>query len=269
MKKENKLDLLIENIIKETKLSPLKEGKFSLKGSIAKRLREDTDYQKFFKSALAKFGVKTPADIQSDEQKKEFFNYVDKNYSAKNEIRIPGGVSGQYRIAIQQIKTIMQTFLENLAIASRDIQRDFTQLYRSATKQSFRQLSKSEIDKIMDMLKPILEKSGFKLEINDRELAMAFRAALTQTKNIDTKIPASILAEAYFPTDSYDEPSLKDAKKALATWFGNTMINTNSPIIRGKLDKQQLDILHDLIDDYAMEYARNYADNIDMERNTF
>ena len=41
-------------------------------------------YQKFFKSALSKFGIKSPAELD-DDKKKEFFNYIDKNYDAKNE----------------------------------------------------------------------------------------------------------------------------------------------------------------------------------------
>jgi len=41
-------------------------------------------YQKFFNSALAKFGIKSPSEL-SDEKKKEFFNYIDDNYKAKNE----------------------------------------------------------------------------------------------------------------------------------------------------------------------------------------
>lgn len=41
-------------------------------------------YQKFFQAALKKFGVKSPAELEGD-KKKEFFNYVDKNYEAENE----------------------------------------------------------------------------------------------------------------------------------------------------------------------------------------
>ena len=43
------------------------------------------EYTKFFNAALKKFGVKSPADFKDDAKKKEFFNYVDKNYSAKDE----------------------------------------------------------------------------------------------------------------------------------------------------------------------------------------
>ena len=41
-------------------------------------------YQAFFDKALKKFGVKSPADLDG-EKKKEFFNYVDKNYKGDNE----------------------------------------------------------------------------------------------------------------------------------------------------------------------------------------
>jgi hypothetical protein len=52
----------------------------------------------------------------------------------------------------------------------------------------------------------------------------------------------------------------------------NTKRNPNTPsgqASAGTLSKQQLDILHDLIDDYALAYAQDYMDNVDMERNTF
>jgi len=41
-------------------------------------------YKKFFDAALKKFGVDSPADLD-DAKKKEFFNYIDKNYKAKAE----------------------------------------------------------------------------------------------------------------------------------------------------------------------------------------
>lgn len=41
-------------------------------------------YQKFFKGALKKFDVKSVAELD-DKKKKEFFNYVDKNWEGDNE----------------------------------------------------------------------------------------------------------------------------------------------------------------------------------------
>ena len=43
------------------------------------------EYEKFFRGALKKFGVKSPADFKSDEEKKKFFDYVDKEYKGSNE----------------------------------------------------------------------------------------------------------------------------------------------------------------------------------------
>lgn len=53
---------------------------------IIKRLKEDTEYQEFFKKAMKKFGVTSPADLKGDD-KKDFFDYVDTNYKAKTEGR--------------------------------------------------------------------------------------------------------------------------------------------------------------------------------------
>ena len=46
---------------------------------------EEGDYEAFFQKAMKKFGIKSPDELGSDEKKKKFFNYVDKNYSAKAE----------------------------------------------------------------------------------------------------------------------------------------------------------------------------------------
>jgi len=54
--------------------------------TIMKRLREDTEYQKFFQAAMDKFKINTPADLKDPAKKKEFFDYVDNNYKAKSEI---------------------------------------------------------------------------------------------------------------------------------------------------------------------------------------
>lgn len=147
------LSKLIENAIKAASTKkPLRESRGQ---QIAKRLREDDAYKKFFEKALDKFGVSSPADFDSKEDKKEFFNYVDKNYSAKTEGK---------------------------------------------------------------------------------------------------------LREEYFPTHGADSQDVKKAKAALANFFKNTMRNPNTPsgqASAGTLNKRQLDILHDLIDDYALAYAED------------
>ena len=63
--------MIDKEISKEMKKLGIKEG--------------SDEYEKFFKSALKKFKVDSPADFKTDNKKKEFFNYVDKNYKAKEE----------------------------------------------------------------------------------------------------------------------------------------------------------------------------------------
>jgi hypothetical protein len=234
-------------------------------------LREDTEYQKFFKQAMEKFDINSPADLKDPERKKSFFDYIDKNYSAKNEAAMAFQTMPGFEPAVNKIKSVMQTFFQKLERAPRDVQRDFAQMYNSIIGNG-RRLTKLELEKIVDVLEPVLASAGFNLKLKNQELTVALTQALKQTKNLQSKVPATVLKEDYFPTTGSDEPNLRDAKKALAKWFMNTMRNPNTPsgqASAGTLGKQQLDILHDLIDDYALAYAQDYMDNIDMERNTF
>jgi hypothetical protein len=41
------------------------------------------EYEKFFQAALKKFKVDSPADFKSDDEKKKFFNYIEKNYKGE------------------------------------------------------------------------------------------------------------------------------------------------------------------------------------------
>ena len=71
MAKGKNTAMIDKEISKEMKKLGIKEG--------------SDEYQKFFQSALKKFKVDSPADFKDDAKKKEFFNYVDKNYKAKEE----------------------------------------------------------------------------------------------------------------------------------------------------------------------------------------
>ena len=67
--------------------------KFSEKSRLNGYLDEDPNdldedqkaYQAFFKKAMKKFDVESPADFKDEKKKKEFFDYIDKNYKADKE----------------------------------------------------------------------------------------------------------------------------------------------------------------------------------------
>jgi len=63
-------------------------GERVIKDSVEKKhekmLKEDSEYQKFFKEKLKKWNVKSPAEL-NDEDKKKFFNEIEKEWKAVNE----------------------------------------------------------------------------------------------------------------------------------------------------------------------------------------
>lgn len=56
----------------------------SLIDAVKNVFKEETEYQKFFKGALKKFGVSSPAQLKGAKEK-EFYDYVDKNWKGKDE----------------------------------------------------------------------------------------------------------------------------------------------------------------------------------------
>lgn len=59
--------------------------KQEIAGSIFNEAKDDNEeYKKFFSSALKKFGVKSPSELEG-KKKKEFYDYVDKNWTSDSE----------------------------------------------------------------------------------------------------------------------------------------------------------------------------------------
>ena len=73
------------------------EGEDKDKEEYGSNTIEEGDYEAFFQKAMKKFGISSPDELGSDEEKKKFFNYVDKNYKAKAEGRIKEGGPGSGR----------------------------------------------------------------------------------------------------------------------------------------------------------------------------
>ena len=61
------------------------ESKYEVANQFREEMEGGSGYDAFFKKAMKKFGISSPADLKTDEKKKEFFDYIDKNFAAKNE----------------------------------------------------------------------------------------------------------------------------------------------------------------------------------------
>lgn len=74
----------LTNVVYDSKIN-IKESAMAqsknFKKILGEILREGTSYEEFFRSALEKFGVNSPDELDAD-KKDEFFNYVDANWDA-------------------------------------------------------------------------------------------------------------------------------------------------------------------------------------------
>lgn len=92
---------------------------------IVKRLQEDTAYQEFFKKAMSKFGISSIGELDG-EKKKEFFNFIDKNYKADketNEGYMPNdsSISKEVQSAGNKIDTMLGNLSARFKVPSQDL----------------------------------------------------------------------------------------------------------------------------------------------------
>ena len=75
----------VKNIEKAMKLAmSIYDESVSFNEEVDEESEKQKKYQAFFNKALKKFGVSSPSELEGD-KKKEFFDYIDKNYEADNE----------------------------------------------------------------------------------------------------------------------------------------------------------------------------------------
>ncbi len=95
---------------------------------IVKRLQEDTAYQEFFKKAMNKFGINSIGELDG-EKKKEFFNFIDKNYKADKETN-EGYMPNDSSISreVQGVGNKIDTMLGNLSARFKVPSQDLSKL---------------------------------------------------------------------------------------------------------------------------------------------
>lgn len=78
-------------------------------------------YKKFFEKALKKFGVSSPSELEGD-KKKEFFNYVDKNWTGEKNEEKKIKLSGK-KEKVDVNPNVKEESLENIAMGVNPFQR--------------------------------------------------------------------------------------------------------------------------------------------------
>ena len=82
------------------------------------------EYTKFFNAALKKFGVKSPADFKDDAKKKEFFNYVDKNYKGDHEEELDKEDKPTVQKVVKMLKKASKAHADQSKSLEKDLQDD-------------------------------------------------------------------------------------------------------------------------------------------------
>ena len=75
--------------------------------TIEEKKGDKEEYQKFFNSALKKFGVKSPAELEGD-KKKEFYDYVDKNWKGDHEEAFEFGKEAKVAYIMDTVRNMWQ-----------------------------------------------------------------------------------------------------------------------------------------------------------------
>ena len=83
----------------------MKKAKEPEPGQMAEASGDKEAYKKFFNAALKKFKVSSPAELK-DDQKKKFYDYIDKNWEGDNE-KAEGAMSQVREFKVQSMKAAL------------------------------------------------------------------------------------------------------------------------------------------------------------------
>lgn len=157
----------------------MKITKEQLKALVGEVLQEEKDYQSFFQAMLKKHGVDSPADFKSDDEKKDFFNKVEKAWSGVSErlkeihkeaasdvntANIPTSVASKLDQATDKMQGIKMNNQQKLQIIARVIDAiglDKMNLAASVNKlRTKMEMTEEEMTQYQKVFKGVMDKFG-------------------------------------------------------------------------------------------------------------
>jgi len=178
-------------------------------------------YQKFFNAALKKFGVDSPGDLD-DSKKKEFFNYIDKNYKSKaEEIDAKGKDEEDVNEAMSQ-----KDMEKRLKLIKKAVEKINRQNLRNAKADAMKMMKQSgmfdedasdeeEVDELTDKQKKL--PAGLQKAIKAKEVNEKFKLPKPPFKGMNlTGFSGQFkLKQAAMHDDNRSPAVIKDVKTAL------------------------------------------------------
>ena len=113
---KNKNTTMIDREIEKEK------KRLGIQDEVVKEATGDKEkYQAFFNKAMKKFGVNSPAELKGD-KKKEFFNYVDKNYKGDHEEELDKEDKPTVQKVIDKLKKASKAHADQSKSLEKDLQ---------------------------------------------------------------------------------------------------------------------------------------------------
>ena len=113
---KNKNTTMIDREIEKEK------KRLGIQDEVVKEATGDKEkYQAFFNKAMKKFGVSSPAELKGD-KKKEFFNYVDKNYKGDHEEELDKEDKPTVQKVIDKLKKASKAHADQSKSLEKDLQ---------------------------------------------------------------------------------------------------------------------------------------------------
>ena len=97
---------------------------------------EETEYEKVFRAAMKKFGISSPGELDSEEEKKKFYDYVDSQYTAKDEQVNEDDMSDEQKKKREEIVKSLKKSKDDFE--KRYGERAMDVMYATATKQAMK-----------------------------------------------------------------------------------------------------------------------------------
>ena len=171
------------------------------------------EYTKFFNAALKKFGVKSPADFKDDAKKKEFFNYVDKNYKGDHEEELDKEDKPTVQKVIDKLKKASKAHADQSKSLEKDLQDDVDktidtiQQANDSKRQSMRSIL-ADIWKMNEGKSPFEKDEGFASDAQRRAaFASGYKAKGKKKKEEVEKSNKTMTGQK--PTKVEIEPQVK------------------------------------------------------------
>ena len=175
---------------------------------IIKKLKEDTEYQQFFTKALKKYGKSSPSEM-SDDEKKEFFDYVDRNWKGAHEESVEEAAENWKGRALRVGKShVIELFPDGGKLYNKE------GVATMLTREELHSLAKGIKEKNIPITEGLHMFSGNIMITKKRVLPLLKKVGI---KNVKVKSVAGMFMDVYFDADN---EKFKEIQKLFAKNFG-------------------------------------------------